>query len=308
MLNVMEGFAYNNPIPAGSDIAAFSGDVLHAIIETMKWATNARAVLADPTSIVGTADVIARLSNKDLAAQIRRFIKNKVLPPEEYRKIFVSLVDVYRSAGATITQLDDYTQYDSNSFGPGTEHTSVIAPDRMGVSVTTTIGPDWGAGFWGSRTGLWFNNQMNFFNWVRNAPPFNLYQPFKRPMSSLTPTILSKNGRLYAVLGGSGAFLTDIISAMMQFTLYTTEMGFNRTLYEGLMMPRVHTVMPWNFSVPNTVLYTAELPNVCIVDMQNRGHNMQQTSWIGEINAAIVNPTNTIVSGDEYEKGAPSGY
>ncbi|CAH1800618.1 unnamed protein product, partial [Owenia fusiformis] len=93
----------------------------------------------------------------------------------------------------------------------GTSHLSVLGPDGLAVSITSTINLLFGA-YWGKSTGIIYNNNMNDFSIPNTinyfglpASPANFIQPKKRPLSSMNPTIITDSGGdVVSIIGSSG--------------------------------------------------------------------------------------------------------
>jgi len=107
--------------------------------------------------------------------------------------------------------------------GPNTTHISVVDADGNAVSLTQTIGLFFGSGF--SVDGVVFNSSMSVFY---KKPSPNHIQPFKRPASTICPTIIQKNGKLVAVLGTPGGgrifnTMAEVIVGLKDFKLSPVE-------------------------------------------------------------------------------------
>ena len=115
----------------------------------------------------------------------------------------------------------------------------------MAISVTTTVNLLFGSQLVVPETGVIMNNEMNDFsipnqsNAFGYAPsPANFVQPGKRPLSSISPTIVEylKNGTLYFVIGSAGG--SRIITATIQNLWHVLDQ--NETVKESLAEPRLH--------------------------------------------------------------------
>lgn len=164
---------------------------------------------------------------------------------------------------------------------PQTTHYSVV--DRYGnaVAVTYTLNADFGAKVIAGNTGFFLNNELDDFSIQANHPnEFGLVQgsanqiaPNKRPLSSMMPTILTKNGKLFLVLGSPGG--STIITTVLQ----TIEniIDFKMGLQQAINTPRYH--MQW---LPDVVFME---PNVFTPDviaaLEKDGYHMQSKSPFG---------------------------
>ena len=127
----------------------------------------------------------------------------------------------------------------------GTTHISVIDNQGMSVSLTSTINPVWGSQLHDPTTGIILNNEMDDFSQVNNSDtsrlrpsPYNYILPFKRPMSSSTPTIILSplTGRVELVLGASGGarILTSVLDAIVKY------LDWRMDLLNVVESPRIH--------------------------------------------------------------------
>ena len=125
-----------------------------------------------------------------------------------------------------------------------TTHTSVVDANGNAVSVTTTINSNFGSKVLVHGAGFFLNNEMDDFSAKPGVPnqfglvgaEANAIQPAKRMLSSMTPTIVEKNGDLYLVLGAPGG--STIITAVFQVMINTMEFGM--PLDEAVAAARFH--------------------------------------------------------------------
>jgi gamma-glutamyltranspeptidase len=134
----------------------------------------------------------------------------------------------------------------------GTSHLSVVDSQRNAVALTTTVNLGFGSKVCGEQTGIWYNNEMDDFSTPNvsngfNLPPSeaNFIAPFKRPLSSMTPTIVLKNEQLWLSLGASGGptIITSVVNTLLQY------MDFGKNIKEAIYAPRFHHQL-----FPNVVL------------------------------------------------------
>ncbi len=192
MLNILEGY----------DLAAATHNsprYVHLVTEAMRRAFLDRArYMGDPDY---TTPPIERLTSKAYAAELRKTILDDRASP---------------SAPAQVAQ-----RYESNQ----TTHYSVVDASGMAVSVTYTLENGFGLGAVVPRAGFLLNNEMGDFNGKPGVTDStgligtdaNLARPGKRMLSSMTPTILAKDGKLVAVVGSPGG--RTIINTVLQVVL-----------------------------------------------------------------------------------------
>lgn len=127
---------------------------------------------------------------------------------------------------------------------PSTTHLSVVDGDGNVVSMTYTLGSDFGSGVMIAGTGVLLNNQMNNFSheqaWearrTRTAPPKNAMAPGKRMLSTMMPTIVMKDGKPWLVTGTPGG--STIIDTVVQVVVNTVDYGLN--VAEATHQPRIY--------------------------------------------------------------------
>lgn len=125
-----------------------------------------------------------------------------------------------------------------------TTHTSVVDAWGNAVSVTTTLNSNYGCKVWVDGAGFFLNNEMDDFSAKPGVPnqfglvgaEANAIQPGKRMLSSMTPTIIEKDGELFMVLGAPGG--STIITAVFQVFLNVAEFGMG--LEEAVNAGRFH--------------------------------------------------------------------
>ena len=125
-----------------------------------------------------------------------------------------------------------------------TTHYSIVDNFGNAVSVTTTLNGAYGSKLYCSDLGFFLNNEMDDFSAKAGEPNMfgligaeaNSIEPEKRMLSSMTPTIVEKNGKLWMVLGTRGG--STIITSVLQTILNVHE--FNMTMQEAVDAPRFH--------------------------------------------------------------------
>ena len=131
-----------------------------------------------------------------------------------------------------------------------TTHFSIIDKDGNAVSNTYTLGLSFGSGVTIPGTGILMNSQMNNFAYRygdktdigRGASPGNKFEPGKKPMSTMAPTIIfDKDDKLFLVTGSPGG--SDIPAAILR--VITGVIDFNLDIGEATMLPRIHKDWPY---------------------------------------------------------------
>jgi len=176
--------------------------------------------------------------------------------------------------------------------GSNTCHFSVVDTDGMAVSCTTTLNGAYGCGL--AVSGVLLNNEMDDFTIKPGAAnQFGLVQsdlngivPGKRPLSSMTPTIVLKSGRPYLVLGSPGG--PTIISTVCQ--VIANHLAAGMTLEQAVAHPRIH--QQW---LPDEIVFE-RLTAVERRTLESVGHRLRQRKGpMGDVQAVGYTPVGTLV-------------
>ncbi len=275
MLNIIEGYNL-----AQQDKA----QALFLMVETMKRAYADRAwFLGDPDRV---QIPVARLTSKSYAAQWRATIDPEHATPASAIR-----------AGAIVER-----------EGHNTTHFSVI--DRFGnaVSNTYTINFSYGVGLVAEGTGVLLNNELDDFAAKANAPnaygllgdAANAPAPGKRPLSSMTPTIVLKDGKPFLITGSPGG--SFIINVVLQIVSNVIDRSMD--IASAVSAPRVHD--QW---MPDRVYAEPALPADLVGSLQARGENVTVRPLITSANSILVTPSGITGAADPRTRGAlATGY
>ncbi len=213
ILNLLESY------PLG-EMGAGSAATLHVMAEAMKLA------YADRSQHLGDPDFWK--------------VPQRGLTSKAYASRLRQRIDQDRALAATEIGPGDPVPYESNE----TTHFSVA--DRFGnvVSNTYTINFSYGSGIVAKGTGILLNNEMDDFSAKPGTPnaygliggAANAIEPGKRPLSSMTPTLVFKNGKPWLVTGSPGG--SRIITTVLQIVLNTVDHGMN--VAAATAAPRMH--------------------------------------------------------------------
>ncbi len=255
MLNILEGF----------DLAAAghnSPRYVHLVTEAMRRAFLDRArYLGDP----------------DFAA-----LPIEKLTSKAYAKTLRETIAIDRATVSAPAQIA--AGYES----PETTHFSVVDANGMAVSVTYTLEAGYGLAAVVGGAGFLLNNQMGDFNGkpgltdstglIGTLP--NLAQPGKRMLSSMTPSIVSRGGRLVAVVGSPGG--RTIINTVLQVVLNLID--FQMNIQDAVNAPRFHH--QW---LPNVLTYERNgLPPETVAALQLMGHEVRAGGQQGTAHSIFV--------------------
>ncbi len=242
ILNILEGF----------DLANLSdSDRYHVIAEAMKLAFADRAYwLGDPDFV----DVPRGLINKEYASKLAKKI-------DMDKVITVSGPGIPPAAGHDL-------------FGKHTTHIATADKEGNWVAITTTVNTSFGSKVIIPGTGVIMNNQMDDFSaqpGVQNAfglvgAEANSIAPGKRPLSSMSPTIILKDGKPVMTLGAAGG--PTIITQVVQALINVIDLGMPPQ--EAVAAPRIHH--QW---LPDRLFVEQAMPAEVQVDLQKRGHALK---------------------------------
>jgi gamma-glutamyltranspeptidase/glutathione hydrolase len=184
----------------------------------------------------------------------------------------------------------------------GTAHVSVLDADGNAVSLTTTINTAFGSGVLVPGTGIVLNNEMddfvlapgaaNVYGLGGGAP--NLVAPRKRPQSSMSPTIVLRDGRPELVVGGSGG--PFIISATTQVVLDVV--AFGRSIPDAVADPRLHDQGP-----PTPILVEPGVPAGAREVLGAAGRKVLEFADLGAAAAVGLQAGRLVAAGDPRKDG-----
>ena len=244
MLNILEGFDL-------ADMGHNSSDYLHVLTETMRRAYSDRAEhLGDPD--FNESMPLDRLMDKDYAADLRASI-DMTRKSESSPELFARA-------------------YESEE----TTHFSVVDEDGNMISMTYTLEFGYGSAIVVDGGGYLLNNELGDFNAVPGvtdergqigtAP--NLVAPEKRPLSSMSPTIVAQDGKPVFAIGSPGG--KTIINTTMQVILNVIDHGFN--IAQAIEAGRIHH--QWLPDV--TSIESNSLSADTLESFQARGHQIRE--------------------------------
>jgi gamma-glutamyltranspeptidase / glutathione hydrolase len=270
-LNILEGF----PMP---DMKRGSAPSLHVMIEAMKRAYADRArYLGDPAFVSAP---VATLITKDYAARQRAGIDLDHATP-------------WTDALSAVPPRE----------GSNTTHFSVV--DRLGnaVSNTYTLNFSYGVGLVAEGTGVLLNNELDDFTAAPGASnayglvgfEANLPGPGKRPLSSMSPTIVLKDGKPVLVTGSPGG--SRIISTVLQVVVNVLD--YNMDVAAAVAAPRLHH--QW---LPDEVRIERGFSDDTLAALRAKGHRVVEPMGQTSANSIAVTPKGLLGAPDPRTRGA----
>ncbi|WP_423207332.1 gamma-glutamyltransferase [Paracoccus yeei] len=265
ILNTLEGY------PIGA-LGHNTAETIHLMAEAMKLAYADRSeYLGDPDFV----DVpVAALTSKDYAAELRGKISAEYATP------------------SAMIGPGDLAPYESDQ----TTHFSVVDKAGNAVSNTYTINLNYGSGLVAEGTGVLMNNEMDDFSAKPGVPnafglvggDANAVQPGKRPLSSMTPTIVLKDGETWLVTGSPGG--ARIITTVLQVILNTIDHGMN--VAEASTAPRVHH--QW---LPDELRIEEGISRDTLRLLAAKGHTISEKPVMGSTQSIMRDPASGALLG-----------
>lgn len=284
LLNLLEKYDLKNN--------EIDGLNFHRIIEALKFGFARQTELGDSAFFKNKTKHELRIEeiiSKEFADSVRRNISdNETFDPDYYNPVY--------------EPIDDH----------GTSHLTVIDADDMTVSVTSSINKPWGSQVMDPDTEILLNDQMDDFS-VPGTPdmfelspsPYNFIEPGKRPLSSMAPTIIEKNGKFEFAVGGSGG--KRIISSVLEVILDICD--FDTNLVDAINKPRYHQQL-----LPNMVFVDSGFSFDLIKNLLDIGHVVQihhinDRTFSSQIQAIRKFENGTIHAASDFRKqGLAAGY
>ncbi|XP_001648753.2 gamma-glutamyltranspeptidase 1 [Aedes aegypti] len=285
---------YSMPLPGSGSIAINILNILdgyenlqaddpltwHRVVESFKHAYGLRTRVGDPDFVPEIQELVQNLTSKDFATLVREKIDSN--------RTFTD----YQYYGAEFSEEEDH----------GTAHISVLAPNGDAVAMTGTINTYFGCKRRSPSTGIIFNNIMDDFSTpgVINsfgvpASPANYVAPGKRPLSSMTPTIVvDAEGDVRMVVGGAGG--TRITTATVLLVLQSV--FFGRDLEGAMSAPRLHHQL-----APLAADVEQSFDQEVINGLRERGHEVRLSTGIGTMTAIARERDNRVTAAFDPKRG-----
>ncbi|MEA1063064.1 gamma-glutamyltransferase [Erwinia sp. HR93] len=206
-----------------SDLAKYgfgSADAMHTMAEAEKYA------YADRSEYLGDPDFVK--------------VPIQALTSKAYAKSLAQQIHLNKARPSSDIKPGKLAPYESDQ----TTHFSVVDKEGNAVAVTYTLNTTFGSGIVAGNTGILMNNEMDDFSAKPGTPNVyglvggeaNAVAPRKRPLSSMSPTLVLKDGKVWLVTGSPGG--SRIITTVLQMLVNTIDFGMN--VAEATNAPRFH--------------------------------------------------------------------
>ncbi|MBR0279143.1 MAG: gamma-glutamyltransferase [Synergistaceae bacterium] len=254
--------------------AASPAQAIHVMAEAMRQAYADRSeYMGDPDFVKVPVD---ELTSKEYAKKIfDRINPSKATPSDNVRPGLAPLKE-----------------------GTNTTHYSVVDKFGNAVSVTYTINDSWGSGASVEGAGFLLNNEMDDFSVKPGVPNIyglvggdaNAVAPFKRPLSSMSPSIVSKDGKTILVVGSPGG--ARIITTVLQ--VIANVIDRRMSVNAAVSAPRYHMQwLPDDLRIePGNGLSPADIE--ALVGM---GYKLSLQPFMGDVNVIMIDPDTGVITG-----------
>ena len=272
LLNILEGF------PIGF-LGPNSVDTIHVMAEAMRLA------YADRSHYLGDPDYwrvpVGGLTSKAYASQLR------------------AQINMGRARSSETVRPGNPMPYESNE----TTHFAVMDAAGNAVSNTYTINFSFGSGITAAGTGILLNNEMDDFSAKPGVPnaygliggQANAVEPGKRPLSSMTPTLISRDGKVFLATGSPGG--SRIITTVLQVILNVIDHDMN--IAAATHAPRIHH--QW---LPDKLRVEGGLSPDTLDLLAARGHVIEHKWAMGSTQSIMRHPKGLLGASDPRKPGA----
>ncbi|MEZ9234656.1 gamma-glutamyltransferase [Shewanella sp. 10N.286.52.A9] len=277
MLNMLENYPIN-------ELGHNTAQTLHLMVESMKHA------YADRSEYLGDPDFNP--------------VPLKALTDQKYADSLVKKIAYNKATPSAEIKPGNIAPYESNQ----TTHYSVVDKWGNAVSNTYTLNFSYGSGLVADGTGILLNNEMDDFSAKPGTPnafgliggEANSVQGNKRPLSSMSPTIVMKEGKPFLVTGSPGG--SRIITTTLQLIMNVIDHKLN--VAEATAAPRIHH--QW---LPDYIGVETSLNKDTISLLEAKGHTIKPSSAMGSTQSIVVTEKGVYGASDPRRAGSETlGY
>ncbi|WP_075182615.1 gamma-glutamyltransferase [Pantoea sp. 1.19] len=262
ILNILENF----------DLAKMgfgSADALQATAEAEKYA------YADRSEYLGDPDFVK--------------VPWQALTSKAYARSLAQQISLEKARPSGEIKPGKLAPYESNQ----TTHFSVVDKEGNAVSVTYTLNTNFGSGIVAGNSGILLNNEMDDFSAKPGTPNVyglvggeaNAIQPYKRPLSSMSPTIIAKDGKTWLVTGSPGG--SRIITTVLQMVMNSIDYGMN--IAEATNAPRFHH--QW---LPDELRVEKGFSPDTLTLLREKGQHVAVKPAMGSTQSIMIGPDGTL--------------
>jgi len=272
ILNILEGYPLK-------DYGQNSAQTIHLMAEAMQLA------YADRSEYLGDSDFVD--------------VPVKGLTSERYATKLRATIDPNKARPATDVKPNNPMPYESDQ----TTHFSVVDKQGNAVANTYTLNFSYGTGLVAEGTGILLNNEMDDFSAKPGVPnaygllggDANAVEPGKRPLSSMSPTMVFKDGAPYVVTGSPGG--SRIITTVTQIISNVIDHDMN--IAEATHAPRIHD--QW---MPDEIRVEKALNIDTVKKLESMGHTVTPKDAMGSTQSIMVTPQGLYGSSDPRQVDA----
>lgn len=266
ILNILEGYPLK-------DYGQNSAQTIHLMAEAMQLA------YADRAEYLGDSDFI------DVPAS--------GLTSQAYADKLRSLIDPNKATPASTIKANNPLPYESDQ----TTHFSIVDKDGNAIANTYTLNFSYGMGLVAEGTGILLNNEMDDFSAKPGVPngygllggEANAVEANKRPLSSMSPTLVFKDSKPYIVTGSPGG--SRIITTVTQILSNVIDHDMN--IAEATHAPRIHD--QW---LPDEIRIEKALNVDTIKKLESMGHTVSPKAAMGSTQSIVITPNGVYGSSD----------
>ena len=266
ILNILEGYPLK-------DYGQNSAQTIHLMSEAMQLA------YADRAEYLGDADFIDVPANG--------------LTSQAYADKLRSLINPNKATPAATIKANNPLPYESDQ----TTHFSIVDKDGNAVANTYTLNFSYGTGLIAEGTGILLNNEMDDFSAKPGVPngygliggDANAVEANKRPLSSMSPTLVFKDSKPYIVTGSPGG--SRIITTVTQVISNVIDHDMN--IAEATHAPRIHD--QW---LPDEIRIEKALNVDTIKKLESMGHKVSPQAAMGSTQSIMITPNGVYGSSD----------